>query len=294
MFFVATRKNASLKTKVIKSVKRSFVPLWLKTQRLKLWQQYQHYLATERPPRSIHSFCIGLPKTGTHSIADMLDCRSKHEAETNILLYLCQNYANGNMSFEEQIRILQTRDKMLWLEMESNWMLGLVIEALVAAFPKAKYILTVREPLSWLESQINEEVETGKIEPFASAHALMFGGKHPDKYTKYDRILAEYGHYSIAGYLSYWAKQYQRIIDSVPRNQLMIVYTKEITEQAQDICQFVGAKGVNLDLTCSYARKHKSKRLTNLLDPTYLTEQIEFYTAEMWQTLVELKSISSL
>jgi hypothetical protein len=276
--FVTTRQDASLKTKITRTIKRPLVPLWLNTQKLTLWQEYQKYQSQNKPKRNLHSFCIGLPKTGTHSIARMLDCRSAHEPETHIILYLYKNHLQGTMSLEEQVRILKTRDVMLWLEMESSWVLGLVIKPLIAAFPQAKYVLTVREPMSWLESQINEEIETGKIEPFASAHAYMFGEK---EYTKEDAKLAELGHYSLAGYLSYWANQHRYILDNIPQEQLMIVKTQYITEKAENISNFVGANGVDRQNTVSYERKNKKRRLSQLINSDYLREQTVLYTAEI-------------
>ena len=126
--FVETRKNAKFTTRLSRTLKRPLVPVWLQTQRTKAWQSYQEYRSSTLKPRITHSFCIGLPKTGTHSIAKMLQCRARHEPETHIPLFLCRNYLVGKIDLAEQIKVLQARDTMLWLEMESNWVLGLVIE----------------------------------------------------------------------------------------------------------------------------------------------------------------------
>ena len=117
----------------------------------------------------------------------------------------------------------------------------------------------------------------------------MFGDK---EYTKHDRILNDYGHYSVAGYLSYWADQHRRILDSVPPSQLQIVYTDEITDKAEAINDFVGANGINQAATRSYARRNKTEKVTDLLDTNYINEQVELYTAEIWQEIAQRKSLS--
>ncbi len=87
----------------------------------------------------------------------MVHCRSAHEPETHTLLYLYNLYIKGKISKDDQVRVLKARDSWLWLELESNWMLGLVIDALIEAFPNAKFIYTVRNPEEWIGSEINQE-----------------------------------------------------------------------------------------------------------------------------------------
>ena len=139
-------------------LKSMLLPVWYGVQQTSAWQKYMAYQEGHLEPRSTHAYCIGLPKSGTHSIARMLDCRSAHEPETHTLLNLFADHKKSKISREDQRRVLRSRDTWLWLELESNWLLGLVLEALVAEFPQAKYILTVREPIAWLESEINQEI----------------------------------------------------------------------------------------------------------------------------------------
>ena len=61
----------------------------------------------------------------------MLNCGSEHEPETHTLLHLYHQRAQGQISHEDQKLVLEARDVWLWLEIESNWMLGFVLEALI-------------------------------------------------------------------------------------------------------------------------------------------------------------------
>ena len=125
----------------VKDTIRPFaLPIWLRLQERKNWQRVVHTVMARRSPRPFHAFGVGLPKTGTVSLANLLQPHyaASHEPETWILTHLFQRSTPGAanpMSLEEQIRVLHTRDRMLNLALESNFVLGYVIEPLYAAFP---------------------------------------------------------------------------------------------------------------------------------------------------------------
>lgn len=278
------RKNNFFRKHFKKALKPALLPVWFYTQKTWLWQSYQGFMRQYLPDRETHAFCVGLPKTGTHSIANMLRCNAAHEPETQTLLYLYKLHKQGKLSIDQQVRILRARDVQLWLELESNFMLGLVIKALVQAFPDAKYILTVRNPYSWLESQVNQQIEFGHIEPWKSAFYDMFGN-HP--HTEHDLILRHKKLNSVAGYLSYWAEYNKLVIENIPKENLLTVNTSELTAKSSSISDFVGAKGVNASKTHTYARKEKKLRVSELVEPSYITEMIEFYTSDVQKKITE-------
>jgi hypothetical protein len=214
----------------------------------------------------------------------MVKGHSAHEPETHILLSLYDQHAQGTMTVSEQARVLRARDTLLWLDVESNHLLGLVIEGLVAAFPDARYVLTVREPRSWLESQINQQHEKGHIEPFKTAWHRMYGGVPA---TEHDARLLGQGLYGVGGYLSYWSRQNLRVLRAVPPANLMVVWTREITDRADQIARFLGVADVNRERTHSNRRREKTLRLDALVAPDYLAEQIQRHTAEAMPVLRE-------
>ena len=184
------------------------------------------------------------------------------------------------MSVNEQAGVLRARDTLLWLEMESNFMLGLVIEALNLAFPQARYVLTVRHPRSWLESQINEEalsVVPKRVEPFWTAFSHMYGTQ---PHGIYDRALEERGLHSIEGYLSYWAAHNMRVLETISEERLLVVRTNDISSRADEINTFVGAPGVWTEKTNSHARPIKQLVLNQLVEDGYLADQVERLTAQ--------------
>ena len=264
--------------KHIQKLKPLLMPVWLKIQKSSLWCKYWCHIGQNRPVRKTHAFCIGLPKSGTHSIATMLECKTAHEPGKSILfdIYLLRD--RGLISLEKQIDILKARDALLWLDVESNWLLGLNFEALMKAFPHAKYILTVRSPLSWLNSEINEQFVIGdRIDFFKDIYKTMYGTK---SYGQQDIGLAKYGLYSLTGYLSYWKNYHQEILNIVPTKSLLIVKTEEISNKTSQITNFLDVE-VNSRNNHSHIRKNKPLKITDLVESRYLNTQIKHYTADI-------------
>jgi len=213
----------------------------------------------------------------------MLNCNSSHEPETHTLLHLYQLQKRNHITQREQGQILKARDTYLWLELESNWMLGLVVAGLYTAFPEAKYILTVRDPISWLESEINQEYEIGNTEPYVSAFKEMFGDA---QYSPQEEKLMRHGLYSLDGYLTYWSAYHEQVVNLIPQDQLMIVPTAQISHRPKEICAFIQARGVFQSNAHSYARSDKKLVLTDLVDKQYLHRKVSEHTSST-QSLLE-------
>ncbi|VEP15945.1 hypothetical protein H1P_390013 [Hyella patelloides LEGE 07179] len=78
-------------------IKPLLMSSWLQIQKNALWSEYWKKIRKKRPPREIHAFCIGLPKTGTNSIANMLECKTAHEPEKSILFDLYKANIKGRI-----------------------------------------------------------------------------------------------------------------------------------------------------------------------------------------------------
>lgn len=68
--------------------------------------------------------------------------------------------AYKNVSESEIENVLTMRDIFLNLEVEAAHYLYMLVPYLADLFPDAKFILTVREPRSWLNSEINMNLKT--------------------------------------------------------------------------------------------------------------------------------------
>lgn len=107
--------------------------------------------------RKTHVYCIGAAKTGTTSIAQIYNkvYRTAHEPEVEQTTGCVMDYLSGRLSETECAKRLMARDKRLNLEMESSHPLGYFTPLLVSSFPDAKFLVTIRDPRSWIKSRIN-------------------------------------------------------------------------------------------------------------------------------------------
>src|SRR5206468_4805128 len=107
-------------------------------------------------PRRLDVCCCGLSKSGTHSMAGLFEnYRSRHHPDEGIRLPLATAYLKGEVEEAAAERILRRRDRLLWLEMESSTLGGILIDPFSRGCPSKKFILTIRDPYSWCDSWID-------------------------------------------------------------------------------------------------------------------------------------------
>lgn len=234
-------------------------------------------------PRKTHIYCTGTAKSGTHSIVALLSnqLRSAVEPESDKLIDLVFDIATGHIDDTELSSYLLKRDRRLWLEVDSSQLNFFFLSKLVELFPDAKFILTIRDPYSWLDSFINHQLARGGSDKWIKLRNFRF---RPDIYTHQqgELILKEKGLYALDGYLSYWGYHNRTVIDTVPEDRLLIVRTDKITEHAEEIAAFVGLSSSNLRKEASHAFKAKAKfGLLDQIDQTYLEHKIKEHCGDL-------------
>ncbi len=208
--------------------------------------------------RAFHAYCAGMAKSGTHSIAGIFGGhRAAHEPEAAELIDRVLAVAAGRGDDADLRRYVRQADRRLRLEMSSSQLNYFVIDHLVEEFPRARFILTVREPRSWLESMINQQLGRPCPERWRRLRDLRLGapGGHPEA----EQPLAELGLYTLEGYLSYWAAHNRGIVRRVPRDRLLVVDTREIEAAIPRMAEFVGVPAATLDAGAAHAFKTKKR-----------------------------------
>jgi len=264
------------------------LPAWLKLQEFTAWQRIMAGATEWRAPRELHAFGVGLPKTGTVSLANLLraNYRASHEPETWILTHVLQSATLGakrQIAVEDRIAILQARDHLLNLNLESNFVLGLVIDSLYAAFPNAKYILTIRDCYSWINSEINQQYVTGPRQPWSFLADYRYGPQR--HYRPEDACLQEHNLYPVASYFSYWAAHIRAVRDTVPTDQLLIVRTEDLSYRTHDIADFLGIphESLNLERSHSHQRHEKPLNIRQLVGSAFLERQASFFCGDLME-----------
>ena len=112
-----------------------------------------------KPPRRFRAYGVGMTKTGTHSLAAIFSrFRSAHEARHEAMLAAILDRASNHITAEQQASFLEERDRSLDLEMDVSQLNYFVLENLLALFADAKFILTIRDCYTWLDSLINHQL----------------------------------------------------------------------------------------------------------------------------------------
>lgn len=234
-------------------------------------------------PRKTHIYGTGTAKSGTHSIGAILDNQlyAAHEPEGQEVIDIILTVAAGHVDDSELGRYLLKRDRRLWLDIDSSQLNFFILSKLVELFPDAKFILTIRDPYSWLDSFVNHQLAREGSDKWVKLRDLRF---RPDIYTHQqgELILKENGLYTLDGYLSYWGNHNRTVIDTVPENRLLIVRTDKITERTEEIAAFAGILSSNLRKEKSHVFKAKAKfGLLDQVDQEYLEYKVKEHCGDL-------------
>lgn len=247
--------------------------------------------------RRTQLYGVGAAKSGTQSIATMFDgvLRSRHEPEAAQLIGRILDRAADRIEEEAWRRYVLERDRRLYLEVDSSQLNFFLLEILVGEFEKAKFVLTIRDPYSWLDSFINHSMLGAGGAHWVSFRELRFGAGifvHPPQ----ERVLQERDLYTLDGYLSYWTSHNEKVLRSVPAERLMVVRTDQITQQARRIAEFAGLGPEVVRLERSHVHQNPIKQgILRQIDRDYLEEKIHKHCITLMQRFFpEIKSLADV
>ncbi len=180
------------------------------------------------------AFGVGCAKTGTNSLAQMFarDYRAAHEPAKHALLELIlKRPQTKDADFSAAVRgLLDPLD----LEMNASQINGYIVATLVTLYPGAKFVLTVREPASWVRSFANHQLTRGGLARgslWARFRNLRFLGEDmPDGNALY----------TLDQYLRFWLSHNLNVVGVVPRERLLVVRTERLNEEIPRLAAFLG------------------------------------------------------
>jgi hypothetical protein len=253
------------------------------------WTRPERMLATlyrDFPlrPRRTRLYCVGMAKSGTHSIAVMFAdrLRSGHEPEAGRTIELILALAEGQVSREEFRRSIVERDRRLRLEVDSSALNFFLLDALVPLFPDARFLLTVRHPRSWLDSFINHQLAHPTTTPQWARFREFRFRPHELTHPPEEAVLKSRGLYTLDAYLAYWASQTRAVLEKVPADRLLVVRTDQITARAADIARFAGLPPALAAAQKSRANPAKAKfGILSELDADYVDAKIREHGGEL-------------
>ena len=202
--------------------------------------------AARLPPRR-RLYGIGMGKTGTNALASLFaGVPAAHEAGAEDLIDAVLDYESGRTDGRGLRDLVIARDARLGLEVDVSNLNIFLVDLLVAMDGDAKFVLTVRDPRSWLESIMNHYLQRPPTARWRAMADHRFGGGGP-VHPPEERALAERGLYPLSGYLRYWRAHLDKAIEAVPAERLLVVPTERIADEADRIAAFAGFRPESVD-----------------------------------------------
>jgi hypothetical protein len=221
-------------------------------------------------------YCVGLPKSGTHSFAQMFASagfRSAHEPDAvNYIRRLFLYFANGDTSTLDAYLVEKDRH----FQVQSSHLDHFAVARLAKLFPTAKFVLTVREPRSWLVSLLSHIRCGGSSPTFDALRELRFRPRGPLQYDLHEASVRELGLYPLRGYLDYWARHVRTVVAAVPPERLLVTEIGNVAE----IERFAELPPGTLTPVRAF---HNAKRVHLAVPEAYLDQLVNQCCGQAWR-----------
>lgn len=230
-------------------------------------------------PKKFRVYCIGAAKTGSTSLAAMFQTnyRAAHEPETEKTNQLVIDWLEGSTSDSELKRLLKERDQRLNLELESAHPIAYVSHILAEVFPESKFIITIREPYSWLKSRLNFH---HRFNPVAwQAYRDFFWLKKHSGYALEEYPLKRLGLCSLDTYLQQYSDHYRRVL-TLPEHRYLVIKTSDIDSSLSTFSEFLNIDSDSISVRHSNENPEKIEPLKDM--------DASFVKAKIWQHCAEI------
>ena len=244
--------------------------------------------------RKIHGYCIGLPKSGTHSMAAVFrrNYRSQHEPAKFVLLKKIIEIDEKKLSCDEIKTFVRKREKILCLDFNSSAFNIYLADVLVAEFPASKFVLTIRDCYSWLDSCYNHLLSTNfeknHYKHFPAFINWMFETEKYEYKDEEKEVLGratkqiDYRLPSTECLLKYWNSMNKKMIEAIPKNRLLIVKTNEIKSNLKHIAKFFTIPIESLDHTKTHQYKaHQNYNIVSKMSYNFVEMQANRYCRDL-------------
>jgi hypothetical protein len=225
-----------------------------------------HRSETNPEARRFRAYNVGLAKTGTTSVWGICSqYRAAHEFMFRETTEAISDYRTGVITKETFVEFLRQRDRAGNLEMDSSSFNFAYLDILRDEFPDARFIATVRDCYSWLDSLLNM---------FLSLNTKVQGwmyefGRRSFGVPIEERMITSRENLLLAlpeildGLLGYWSRGHNFILENAPPERSLIIRTEEISRSAEMIAEFLGVPVESM--TPEHSHLYKAQGKFNLL-----------------------------
>lgn len=250
-------------------------------------------------PRRFHAICIGLPKTGTTSMAELFYYyRTFHEFQRDEMLQCAQDHAAGRTTRVEVSALLRHRDARKVLEMDSSCFHALFAGMIVHEFPAAKFVLTIRDCYSWANSFISMMIHRPQKEiAFRRRFCRIYLGLDYSAYFHdRKRLLLKLESGLIDPIFKAWGEINSSLLSALPPDRTLMLKTSEISSRVEDIARFIGISKQTLSNRLSHSNSQvQSEDWLAHVDGRRLRDTVQKHCGKLMRDMFprELRQIES-
>lgn len=227
-------------------------------------------------PRRFQAYTIAAGKSGTHSVANMFShCyRAAHEPEAADIIATTMRRMGGEMDDAAMAAWLENRDRRLGLEMDSSGVNSIIAADLVRQFPKAHFIITMRDCFSWANSWFNQMLNNPSPSPhWQTWREALHGTRESCSFTPAEAALEAAGTWSLDRVFQGWVRMYRSGLEAAPSDRTLRIHTHRLRSDADRLANFLGVPLASIDTDRSHAyRAPKNRNLLHAIDPAYVNE----------------------
>ncbi|MCC6544206.1 MAG: helix-turn-helix domain-containing protein [Nitrospirae bacterium] len=254
--------------------------------KLKSGVDFAGLMRLNKYPRRFHVYGVGLPKSGTVSLAGLFgNYRSSHEFHQWETHQMIIRHRHGDISRERFSGFLKEREMLGGLlEMDSAHFNRHYIDILQEEFPDAKFICLIRDCYSWVNSFVNYFVvpEREAMQSRELPNGMPFDIPRGSMEAKNE--LVNNFHKYIDVPLSFWASSYRVMLEKLPPGRCMLIRTHELSQKINDIADFIGVSPDTLIKERSHLNKAKyTVNILRNLDRDFLKEKFSEHCSDLME-----------
>ena len=245
--------------------------------------------------RKCRLYGVGLGKSGTTSLARLFNRTvvARHKPIQLKMEQALLDLRQGRIDRADLRALVLRRDKEYCADVNSAGINASFVDILLEEFPDALFLLTMRDPYSWLDSAFNQTMNFVTLQERkrrALHRALQF--KHPPE----EQSLEAEGLSTLDHRLTQWNQHNQTVLSTIPEHRLLIVKTMDITKRAYEIADFTGLPRSTIRLSHSHQNQAPRKHhLLDGIDRKYLDMKVQEHCGSlMKQYFPEISSIDDV
>ena len=248
-------------------------------------------------PRRFHAFGVGLPKSGTHSIEAIFSgYRRWHEPRMERFMEIARRRSEGDLPDTQARKILRGLDRRMWLEFNSSWINYFLLEMLIDEYPQAKFIFTIRDCYSWVDSVANDLLNRKGGDYVAQFRRWYGDSLTREAHKDGEQVLKEHGLWPLDTGFRFWNMHNSGVLNLVPSDRLLVVRTPEIRHDIPRIADFLGIPVDTLDASRSHEFKATKKYgLLSRIDEECLSEGVDKHCKDLMERFFpEIRQLSDV